>query len=412
MIKRIAAMVFIFLCTTVAWLLLGATVNMRTQEQDRKLKSAVGQLWGTPQHQQAPTIYYLTEKQVKVETTKGAETVVETKEETVKHGLPLESSDIKVGLDLDYRRKGLLWYSTYKVGFSGKYGVSNPTAERRKVFVNFVFPQKGAVYGDFRLSVGGREVADIRPADGQITQSIELEPGQGESVEVAYESQGMDEWWYEFGADVSQVKNFSLSMSTNFDGIDFPQNSISPTGKSKAGAGWDLKWEYRNLLSGVQIGMAMPRKLNPGPLVSKVTLAAPVSLFLFLFLMLIITARRRIDIHPMNYFFICAAFFAFHLLLAYTADHLPLNAAFALCAAVSIFLVISYMRIVAGVRFAFLEIGLSQLVYLVLFSCTFFFEEYTGLAVTVLCIVTLFITMQYTARVDWRQAFSGNGGKG
>ena len=51
--------------------------------------------------------------------------------------------------------------------------------------------------------------------------------------------------------------------------------------------------------------------------------------------------------------------------------------------------------------------GLSQFVYLVLFSYTFFFEAYTGLAITVLCILTLFVVMQYTARVDWASAFKG-----
>ncbi len=72
---------------------------------------------------------------------------------------------------------------------------------------------------------------------------------------------------------------------------------------------------------------------------------------------------------------------------------------------VSIFLVLSYMRIVTGVKFAFLEIGLSQVVFLVFISYTFFFEGYTGLTITILCIITLFIVMQMTARLDWEKVF-------
>jgi hypothetical protein len=44
-------------------------------------------------------------------------------------------------------------------------------------------------------------------------------------------------------------------------------------------------------------------------------------------------------------------------------------------------------------------------VYLVLFSYAFFLEGYTGLAITVCCILTLFVVMQYTAKTDWETLF-------
>ena len=53
--------------------------------------------------------------------------------------------------------------------------------------------------------------------------------------------------------------------------------------------------------------------------------------------------------------------------------------------------------------------SLSQLVYQVLFSYTFFFEGYTGLAITILCVVTLFATMQFTGRLDWERIFRQDG---
>jgi inner membrane protein involved in colicin E2 resistance len=196
-------------------------------------------------------------------------------------------------------------------------------------------------------------------------------------------------------------------MTTDFPRIDFPENSISPTAKSQKGKGWELDWQYANLISGIQIGMIMPKKINPGPFVSKISFFAPVSLFLFFFLVFIITAIRGIKLHPMHYFFLGAAFFSFHLLMAYLADHADITLAFFISAAVSVFLVVSYMRIVAGARFAFIETALAQLVYLVFFSYAFFWEGYTGLAITICCIATLFVVMQFTARIDWEKQFSG-----
>jgi hypothetical protein len=64
--------------------------------------------------------------------------------------------------------------------------------------------------------------------------------------------------------------------------------------------------------------------------------------------------------------------------------------------------VVSYLRIAIGPRFAFVEAGLTQLVYLVGFSYAFFLDGFTGLAITIGAIVTLFVVMQLTARIDWR----------
>ncbi|MBW2262005.1 MAG: hypothetical protein JRG91_08545, partial [Deltaproteobacteria bacterium] len=64
---------------------------------------------------------------------------------------------------------------------------------------------------------------------------------------------------------------------------------------------------------------------------------------------------------------------------------------------------ISYIRVVAGWRFALLETGVLQLMYLVLFSYTHFIKGYTGLIVTVFSIPTLFVIMQFTAKVKWSE---------
>src|SRR5438105_11724802 len=113
--------------------------------------------------------------------------------------------------------------------------------------------------------------------------------------------------------------------------------------------------------------MAMPEHLQPGPLAGRISFFAPVSLFFFFFLMLIITTMRGIELHPMNYFFLAAAFFAFHLLLAYLVDHVSIHLAFVISSAVSIFLVVAYLRLVVGVRFAAREDATAPFLHLVWF---------------------------------------------
>lgn len=407
MIKRMMGIAFIFVCVTFAWLILATTVQFRTDAQDRKLRESVGQLWGAPQKQQAPCVWYETIEDAPLQESVSENDGAKPRPPSVRHDVPLEASAVTADLSLDYRRKGLLWYSTYHVRFEGNYTVNNPTSDPRALTFCFVLPSKDALYDDFRVTVGGVSAEAPAISQGQVRRAITLAPGQSCSVRVGYTSQGMDEWRYAFGETVTQVKNFSLKVRTDFDGFDFPIEAVSPTSRNREGEKNVLTWNYASLLSGVQIGVALPKKLNPGPWVSEVTYAAPVSLFLFFFLVFIISTRRGVSIHPMNYFFVGAAYFSFHLLMAYLVDHVSLAAAFALASAVSVGLVVSYMRVVCGPRFAFFEVGLSQLIYQVLFSATFFLTAFTGLSITVLCVLTLFVVMQYTARVNWEEVFKG-----
>jgi inner membrane protein involved in colicin E2 resistance len=150
--------------------------------------------------------------------------------------------------------------------------------------------------------------------------------------------------------------------------------------------------------------MSMPTRVQPGQLAAALSFSAPISLLFFFVILLVLGRIRGLDLHPVNYLFLGAAFFSFHLLFAYTVDHLHIVPAFALASATSVLLVVSYLRLVVSPRFAFVEAGLAQLVYLIGFSLAHFWEGFTGLAVTVLSVLTLFLLMQMTGRIRWGAA--------
>jgi hypothetical protein len=83
-----------------------------------------------------------------------------------------------------------------------------------------------------------------------------------------------------------------------------------------------------------------------------------------------------------------------------------IHLAFLICSAVSIALVVSYLRLAVGLRFAAVEAGLAQIIYLVLFSYAFFLSGFTGLAITIGSILTLFVVMQVTGRIRWSERFA------
>lgn len=136
-----------------------------------------------------------------------------------------------------------------------------------------------------------------------------------------------------------------------------------------------------------------------------------ISLFFYFLVIYVLATLWRIDLHPVNYFFLAGAFYAFHLLFAYAVDHLTIETTFVLCSVVSIALVGSYLRLVVSASFALREAALAQLVYLIGFSLAHFWEGFTGLTVTVLAIITLFALMQLTGRVKWSEIFSAPAAK-
>lgn len=404
---RIASLTFIFICTTVAWGILGATIDYRTTAPTQELRSQVANTWGAPHEQKPPSACFKT-KVMSVETiTQDGKTVEKKTEREACEFLPLESSNIVMDLDLDHRQKGLLWFSTYRVRFDGSYTFRNNINEEKLIEFNFPYPAAQATYDGLVVSIDGSPVPNLA-TEGSVRGTKAIPAGQMALLTVSYRSQGLDRWIYNFSGHPAHLTNFILKMTTNFKAIDFPENTLSPTTRQETNSGWNLTWNYSSLLTSYSVAMEMPGKLQPGPLAGQISYFAPVSLFFFFFLIFIITTIRGIDLHPMNYFFLAAAFFAFHLLLAYLVDHLSIHLSFLICSVVSVFLVVSYLRLVVDMRFALIEAAGAQVIYLVLFSYAFFFRGFTGLTITIGSIITLFIVMQTTAKVKWEEKFTAH----
>jgi inner membrane protein involved in colicin E2 resistance len=408
MVKRISAIGFIFFSATIAWAILGSTIFYRTYSSDSALRGRVASTWGAPQEQEPPTAGYDVVTHKQVTETEDDKKVVRTAEVRTWNPLWLEKSRVDAALHLDYREKGLLWYSTYHVQFSGAYEFLNPDDQPHNVTFMLRFPAREAIYDDLVLSVDGHPLS-ITNADNQTYGVATVLAHRTALFNVSYRSQGLETWSYNFGNHVAQVKDFQLRVATDFVGFNLPEGTLSPSEKHRTPAGWELAWNYKNLMSGYKIGLAMPQRLQPGLLAGRISYFAPVSLLFFFFVLFFLTTIRGIEFHPMNYFFLACAFFSFHLLMAYLVDHISIHAAFAICSAVSIFLVVSYLRLVVGMRFAAVEAGVAQMLYLVLFSYAFFYEGFTGLAITIGAIITLFVAMQVTGRIRWAEKFATRG---
>ncbi len=397
---RIVAIAFIFMGASLAWVILGASVSSRTDASLRELHEQVAGLWGSELNQYAPTLT-IQETETYYETDdKGKRT---RKTRLVYTQMVPDSSEVKVSLKSDIRRKGLLWYRTYAVEFDADYTVTHECTREPYLVATFRFPSSRAMYDDFQFAVNAKEFSGGSYDYNEIKNSIALPPGETGTVHVHYKSRGLDDWTYRFGDGITEVKNCHLVVDTDYERINFPPGSMSPTEKKETAAGWELTWEFKKLISGFNIGVEMPEQPNAGTMATRISYFAPVGLLFYITVLVIIGAIRGQNLHPMHYFFIAGGFFAFHLLMAYLADHIEIRLTFAICAVVSVLLVVTYLIRVIGAGFTLKVAAPAQLIFLVLFSYTFFFKGYTGLAITVASIITLGVLMHITAKVDWEK---------
>lgn len=382
-LTHLIVIAFIFVCTSIAWWLLGAVITQRTSHVSYQTGESVSGRWGPPLLQKHPSARYTSSSGGRV-------------------SLQPAKSDVKVKLSYQPVKMGLLWHRTYGAAFVSNYTFTNNTAITQKFDIDFELPSSGALLDKIKFTLGvGDNARDsiAAPEQGVITDSVQLAPGESIPIVVSYECRGMDHWRYAF-ADASRIRDFALTMNTDFTDVNFPISS--PTDREQLEKGMQLVWKYEDAISAPGIGMEMPRELNAGPVAAQISFYAPLSLLLFFTVIIITVISRGLSLHPVNYFFLAAGFFAFPLLFSYMLDVFPVHLSFVIAAACSLLLVCGYLRAAAG-EFLFRVAVVAQSAYMVLFSYSFFFKGLTGLTLTVGGIVTLGVLMALTAKVDWSQ---------
>ncbi len=400
--QKLFAIALIFFAVSTAWIVLGRTLDYRTATLEDSLSKEVNNLWGPRALvQSAP---YVLSGQNKSRS-----------EASASHIRPLKT-EATVQFEHHNRYKGLLWFSTYTVDFSGRYLVQAPVSDPINDGATFVFalPDKADFFEKISVTIDQKPTEPIYSSKGRENTLLVKLPADKEPhyVGVSYSTRGRDRWQYALSSrkdEAIRVKDFTLTAETNFRDIDYLKGSRSPSTPAKPtddDQGLIATWRFNDVHMSQGIGIEMPSRSNAGPLAARMSMFAPISLLFFFTVLFTVVVLKKIPLHPMHYMFISAGFFAFHILLAYLVDIINIHGAFWICAAVSIFLVVSYMRLVAGVRFAVLYVGLAQLVYLIGFSYAFFYPGRTGLTVVIGAVATLFVLMQSTGRVDWQGVFA------
>ncbi|MBN2509281.1 MAG: hypothetical protein JXB03_03350 [Spirochaetales bacterium] len=407
-VQKIIAIICIFAATAVAWMILGAGTSSRTDSSFTSLKDEVASLYGGEMIISTPACY--SRRTRTVEEVIDGKTVQRNYSEEVP--FDLTASAIHIMVNNDQRKKGNLWFPTFTTDYRAEYIFTVREQDISEgVFISASLESENAIYDAVGVEVNGREYEDIAFLIRR--EEIQVVPDDDGRIRLSleYHATGMDTLYYFISrhAQIAQVQDFTCVIETDFFDIDFPTGMMSPSVKTRTDSGYRLEWRFENAVTGKDIGLVIPSKLKPGEIVTRVTYFAPVSLLFFFAVLLVISAVARFRPHPVHFAFLAATFFSFHLMYSYFSDHLNLYLTFGISSFVSLTLTITYLRLFAPPLIAYVWAPLTQFLYLVVFSFSFFFDGITGVIVTICSVLTLFTMMQITGRMNWDAVF-GSGG--
>ena len=213
---RMAMIGCILVLATAGWWVLGMVTTRRSSEFSVRLGGAVESLWGRPIVQKEPAAW------------------VESPGADEKRRLLPSKNAIKVDLDLEYRRKGLIWYSVYFCDFEGAYTFTNREQAARKVKIQFDFPSREGTYNSVSVDLDGEQLeSQVSAAEG-IRELIEIAPGQSRVFTVRYRRRGTREWRYRPDSSTGRILGLSATVTTDFHEIDFPDGTIPPRRKERS----------------------------------------------------------------------------------------------------------------------------------------------------------------------------------
>lgn len=367
----------------IGWFLLAERLEIRTYKAVGQQLESVKQIWGDNLAQPMPSIRY---KRFGSDVS------------TLSQG-DIQASDIAITLEMDYRKKGLVYYTGYNAKFTGKYTLQNPESE--KIYLSFIFPYptQNGVLQDIKLLINGEE----DPEDTEYQPELALwtgtlNPTETLEVTVRYHGRGLNQFEYGFEPG-KQINHFLMKVAVQgADALDYAESTMPPTQPPKeTPTGKLLTWQLDSTLSQFDIGIILPDKLNVEKQLFVMTYRAPVFFLLFLFSLLAIFFLSKKTADFTQVAAISIVYFLFYPLFAYLAAYMDVILSFAIAFAGIGLLIFNYVRTLHGFKLG-IAVFTIYLFYLGVTSVAALLPTYTGLILTIEGVVLMGVIMQILSR--------------
>ncbi len=371
----------------VSWVI-SEQITHRTTFANSELYQDVVERWGAPILQSAPSVRYV-------------------QSATVFNSLaamPLSSQQVDVRAKMNYRKRGLVYFSGFDFRFIGRYEVQNP--HPYDIDTVFVFPlqecKNQVLLSDLKFEINGKAAALEMAEDGnRLVWTGRLKPAERFAYTISYSGRGLNSFHYLLDPSL-RVHDFQLAVRiSGGDNFDYPDGVVPANQISAEDDSVKLVWNYASLESGVPVGLILPSERSYAAIVATMVQRswAP-----FLFFFTGILALALFHHRPLRFYeayLIAAGYGLFFVLTAYLAAFVHFYAAYVISMIFVLAMLTGYLRAILSPAVGPIALGLG-ISFLLVPTLAVVLSGYTGLIYTLEIASGIAGLMYITAQLRFR----------
>ncbi len=369
-----------FAIIVVVMFVMSIQVSNRTQFANTELHQDVMDRWGTPITQAAPSVRFVQTGSVFTQLDK----------------LPLASQTISLNAEMNYRKRGLVYFSGFDFRFEGDYSLVNQ--EEHDIDIVFVFPlglrKNRVLLKDFTFEVNGQSAPlDSLHESNKLVWTGRLQPEERVAFTIRYAGRGLDKFVYTLDPSLP-VRDFSMTSSvTGGRNYDYPRGVVPATSiLHEEEESVSLVWQYDSLESGVPVGLILPSEESFSKIIITMTQRSLPTFALFFIGMHLLAFYYKHRLRAYESYLICASFAFFYVLLPYLTAFMNFYIAYGISLVTVGALLFCFLQRLISREAGLTAMGLFS-AFLLMPTMAVVLQGYTGLIYTLEILSLLAVTM-------------------
>ncbi len=319
--------------------------------------------------------------------------------------LPLAGQDVTIDAVMNYRKRGLAYFSGFDFNFRGAYRLHN--GEGKTIDLVFVFPiqlaKNQVLLSDLEFRVDGEaQGVDLVETADRLVWTGRLDDGESLAIDIAFTGRGLDAFTYVLDPALP-LRDFSLAFNiSGGDHFDYDAGVVPANTTVQGDGRVSLAWEFASLESGVPVGVRLPSEKSFDHTIATMVRRSWATFVLFFVTVaaLAVYFERRLAIYES--YLLASVFGFFFVLLAYLAAYMHFYLAYPLALAVIGTLLYLYLKRTLG-EDAGVYVLVSLAAFLFIPTLAVILEGYTGLIYTLEILAGLVVAMVLTTRPYFRK---------
>ncbi|MBS1152095.1 MAG: putative rane protein [Myxococcaceae bacterium] len=299
-------------------LVVSEQVEGRADFANTELAQGVEDRWGEPVRQPAPSLRAVESGSVFTEL----------------KPMPFDSQHVRVDAAMNYRKRGLRYFSGFDFTFRADYAYANRSGHDEDVA--FIFPiefnKSQVLLSDVELTVNGKPAqVELKENGTCLLWTGRVKGAEQVAFTLGYKARGLGSFIYRLDPSLA-ARDIAVHLSvTGGDNFDFPEGTLSAQQITQTDDALAFDWRYSALESGVSLGLILPSEKSYDAIIATMARRAwaPFLSFFALWFVLSLGSRRRLMFYEVG--LLSATYAFFFVLVAYLSAFIHFYVAWPLC---------------------------------------------------------------------------------